>query len=63
MVSMKARKPAVEIQRLDEQRYAVAFEGVVRYVGTREECERRAALLVQKSDREAQDRALRRLSR
>jgi len=60
---MKARKPAVEIQQLDEYRYAVSLDGVVRYVGTREECQRRAALLVVKDDREAQDRALGRLSR
>ena len=60
---MKVRKPAVEIQQLDERRYAIRLDGVVRYVGTREERQRRAALLVAKDDREAQDRALGRLSR
>ena len=58
---MKAQKPGIEIQRLDEHRYAVAVDGVVRYVGTLEECERRAAILAPKSDRAAQDRALGRL--
>jgi hypothetical protein len=60
---MKSTKPAVEIQRLDQHRYAVTLGGLVRYVGTREECERRAALLTPKSDRKAQDRALARLNR
>ncbi len=42
---MKARKAAVEIQWLDENRYAVAIDGIVCFVGTLEECERRAANL------------------
>ena len=60
---MKACKAGVEIQRLDENRYAVTIDGVVRYVGTLEECERRAAILTPKNDRAAQDRALGRLTR
>ena len=60
---MKACKAGVEIQRLDENRYAVTIDGVVRYVGTLEECERRAAILIPKNDRAAQDRALGRLTR
>jgi len=60
---MKARRASVEIQRLDEKRYAVSLDGVVRYVGTLEECERRAAILIQRNDRAAQDRALGRLTR
>jgi hypothetical protein len=55
---MKARKAGVELQRLDQNRYAVTVDGLVRYVGTLEECERRAAILAPKNDREAQDRAL-----
>ena len=46
------------IQRLDDKRYALTFDGLVRYVGTREECERRAVLLSQKNDRATQDNAL-----
>ncbi len=57
-VAMKARKAGVEILWLDENRYAVAIDGIVRYVGTREECERRAAILTPGNDRAAQDRAL-----
>ena len=60
---MKTQTGGIVIQRLDESRYAVAVDGLVRYVGTQEECERRAALLVQKNDRAAQDQALGRLSR
>ena len=59
---MKARKAGVEILRLDENRYAVTIDGIVRYVGTVEECERRAAILTLKNDRAAQDRALGRLT-
>ena len=59
---MKARGAGVEIQRLDENRYAVSIDGIVRYVGTLENCERRAAILTQKNDRAAQDRALGRLT-
>jgi hypothetical protein len=60
---MKTQKVEVLIRRLDEVRYAVAVDGVVRYVGTQEECERRVAILVPKNDRAAQDEALARLSR
>ena len=59
---MKTHKGDVVIQRLDEWRYAVAVDGVVRYVGSQEECERRAAILVPKNDRTAQDQALGRLA-
>jgi hypothetical protein len=62
-IPMKTQKVEVLIRRLDEVRYAVAVDGVVRYVGTQEECERRVAILVPKNDRAAQDEALARLSR
>ena len=55
---MKTHKGAIVIERLDERRYAVAVDGIVRYVGTQEECERRVAMLVQKEDRVDQDEAL-----
>ena len=42
---------------------AVAVDGVVRYVGSQAECERRCAILVPKNDRATQDQALVRLSR
>ncbi len=60
---MKARKAGVEILWLDENRYAVTIDGIVRYIGTLEECERRAAILMPKNDRTTQDRALGRLTR
>ena len=34
------------------------LDGFVRYVGTQEECERRAVILSHKNDRAAQDKAL-----
>ena len=58
---MKTHKGDVVIQRLDEGRYAIAVDGLVRYVGSQEECERRVAILVPRNDRAAQDRALARL--
>ena len=54
---MKVRK-GIAIWRLDENRYAVAVDHVVRYVGSQEECQRRAEILIPKSDREMQDRGL-----
>jgi hypothetical protein len=62
-IAIKTQKGEVVIQQLDEVRYAVAVDGLVRYVGTQEECERRVAILVPKNDRAAQDQALTRLSR
>jgi SH3-like domain-containing protein len=55
---MKTHKGDVVIQRLDEWRFAVAVDGLVRYVGSQVECERRAAIFVPKNDRAAQDQAL-----
>ena len=48
----------VAIHRLDENRYALSLDGLIRYVGTHEECERRAVLLSPKNDRATQDKAL-----
>ena len=58
---MKPNKPRIVVQRLDERRYAVTVDGIVRYVGTQEECQNRLAMLVPKQDREDQDKALARL--
>ena len=55
---MKTRKGAVVIERLDERRYAVTVDGIVRYVGTQEECRQRVAVLTPKKDRADQDEAL-----
>jgi hypothetical protein len=55
---MKTHKGDVVIQRLDERRYALAVDGVVRYVGSQEECQRRADILSPKNDRTVQDRGL-----
>ena len=60
---MKTRNSNIAIQRLDERRYALAVDGVVRYVGTEEECQRRLAMLVPKTERADQDKALGRLWR
>ena len=57
-IAMKADKGDVVIQRLDEWRFAFAVDGLVRYVGSQVECERRAAILVPKNDRATQDQAL-----
>jgi SH3-like domain-containing protein len=59
---MKTDKRDVVIQRLDEWRYAVAVDGLVRYVGSQVECERRVVMLAPKNDRAAQDQALLRLA-
>ena len=59
---MKTQKRDVVIQRLDEWRYAVAVDGLVRYVGSQVECARRVAVLASKNDRATQDQALVRLA-
>jgi hypothetical protein len=56
--AMKTRKGAIVIERLDDRRYAVTVNGIVRYVGTQEECQQRVAMLGQKEDRVDQDEAL-----
>jgi hypothetical protein len=55
---MKTHKGAIVIERLDERRYAVTVDGIVRYVGTQEECQQRVAMLTQKKERVDQDEAL-----
>jgi hypothetical protein len=55
---MKTGRGVIVIQRLDERRYAVTIDGIVRYVGTQEECQQRAAMLGKKEDRADQDKAL-----
>ena len=60
---MKTRNRDVAIQRLDERRYALAVDGVVRFVGSEEECQRRLAILIPKNDRAEQNNALARLGR
>ena len=49
---MKTDNSDVVIQRVDEWRYAVAVDGLVRYAGSQAECERRAAIFVPKNDRD-----------
>ena len=61
---MRTHRPHdIVIQRLDERRYALAVDGIVRYVGTKEECQRRLVMLVPNNDRAGQDEALGRLWR
>ena len=55
---MKARNGAIVIERLDERRYAVTVDGIVRFVGTQEECRQRVALLSEKEDRADQNKAM-----
>jgi hypothetical protein len=55
---MKTSKEGVAIWLLDENRYAVGINHLIRYVGPLEECQRRAAILSSKGDRDLQDRAL-----
>ena len=60
---MNTHKGDIVVQRLDEWRFAFAVDGLVRYVGSQVECERRAAILLSKNDRAAQDQALARKMR
>jgi len=60
---MRTQKRDIVIQRLDERRFTLAVDGIVRYVGTEEECQRRLGILAPKSDRAEQDKALARLAR
>ena len=57
---MRRKKASIEVWDLDGNglRCAVAVDGVVRYVGEREQCIRRAELLVTREDREYQDQML-----
>jgi hypothetical protein len=48
----------VVIQRLDNGRFAFVVDGLVRYVGSQEECVRRAQIRSRKNDRATQDQAL-----
>ena len=54
---MKTPKGGVEIWDLDGRglRCAIALDGVVRYVGDRDQCMRRAEILVVANDRSRQD--------
>ena len=45
----------IVILPLHEGRFAVAVDGVVHYVGTEEECQRRVEILAAKDDRAVQD--------
>ena len=55
---MKTRKERIAIWQLDESRFALGIDEIIRFVGSLEECQRRAAILMPKDDRERQDRAL-----
>jgi len=58
---MKSRKELVAVLRLDDIRFAISVDQVIRYVGSQEECERRAAILLPKDSRQMQDQALARV--
>jgi hypothetical protein len=55
---MKTPKEGVAIWRLDANRYAVGVNRLIRYVGSQEECQRRAEILSPRADRDMQDRAV-----
>ena len=55
---MRTGKERIAIWQLDESRFALGIDQIIRYVGSLEECERRAAILMPKDDREFQDRGL-----
>lgn len=56
---MKTNKAGVEIWNLGEGgRCALAVDGLIRYVGARDECARRAQILMPANDRGMQDQML-----
>ena len=57
---MKNEKTGIEIWTLDREggRCALAVNGLVRFVGARDQCERRAQILIVVSDRNLQDMML-----
>lgn len=57
-IMKKETRKAIAIWRLDDHRYALSVDNLVRYVGSQEECQRRAELLVPREDRDRQDSAL-----
>jgi hypothetical protein len=52
---MTTRKEGVAVRRLDENRYAISLDRVIRYVGSQAECDRRAAILLRKNGRDVQE--------
>lgn len=62
---MKARETIIEIRLLDADgmRCALLVNGLIRYVGSRDECQRRAEILARRSSRESQDQMLARALR
>ena len=60
---MKQRKQGIAVWRLDENRYAMSVDQIIRYVGSQEECHRLAEILLPKNTRDAQDHALARTCR
>jgi hypothetical protein len=61
--ALKTQNRDIVVRRLDERRYAIMVDGIVRYVGSEEECQRRLAMLAPNQDRADQDKALARLGR
>ena len=60
---MKQRQKGIAVCRLDEIRYAMSVDQVIRYVGSQEECARRAQMLLLTNTRDLQDHALARICR
>ena len=60
---MTGRKEVITIWQLDERRFALGVDHIVRYVGSLEECQRRAAILMPNDDRELQNHRLARACR
>jgi hypothetical protein len=60
---MKTPKEGVAVRWLDEIRYAISLDQVIRYGGSQADCERRAEILLRRNSRDMQDRALARVCR
>ena len=60
---MNTRKADVAVRQLDENRYAISLDQVIRYVGSQAECDRRAEILLRENRRDVQDGALARACR
>ena len=60
---MNTRKADIAVRQLDENRYAISLDQVIRYVGSQAECDRRAEILLRENRRDVQDGALARACR
>lgn len=57
----KQPKTGPEVRLLDDGRWAVSVDGIIRFTGSREECAKRLEILSRPSSREQQDKSLGRI--